>query len=157
MSRTLSMWLLIAAVPLVAGGCASAPASSSASRVEPQTGALTANHAVKLVGTPYRYGGASPARGFDCSGLVQFSFRRAGIAVPRSTEAQLRASRRVPRSQLRPGDLVFFDQDGKKKGHVGIYLGNGRFVHAPSSGKRVRTDSLDSRYWKRHLSDTRRL
>jgi cell wall-associated NlpC family hydrolase len=110
-----------------------------------------------MVGKPYRYGGESPSAGFDCSGLVQYSFRQAGLRVPRSTEAQLRASRRVPRSQLRPGDLVFFDQDGKKKGHVGIYLGNGRFVHAPSSGKRVRTDSLDSRYWKRHLSDTRRL
>ena len=151
------MWLLIAAVPLAAGGCASAPASSSASRADAHSGRTAAHHAVRMVGKPYRYGGESPSAGFDCSGLVQYSFRQAGLRVPRSTEAQLRASRRVPRSQLRPGDLVFFDQDGKKKGHVGIYLGNGRFVHAPSSGKRVRTDSLDSRYWKRHLSDTRRL
>jgi cell wall-associated NlpC family hydrolase len=62
----------------------------------------------------------------------------------------------VPRSELRRGDLVFFDQDGKNKSHVGIYLGDGRFVHAPSSGKQVRTDRLDSAYWTRHLSDTRR-
>jgi cell wall-associated NlpC family hydrolase len=78
------------------------------------------------------------------------------MAVPRSTELQLSASRSVGRSQLRRGDLVFFDQEGKKKSHVGIYLGEGRFVHAPSSGKQVRIDRLDSRYWQAHLSDVRR-
>lgn len=158
MFRALSTWLLLALViPLALGGCASSPASSPASRADPQAGRAAAHHAMKMVGKPYRYGGESPSAGFDCSGLVQYSFRQAGLRVPRSTRAQLAASRRVPRSQLRAGDLVFFDQEGRKKGHVGIYLGNGRFVHAPSSGKRVRTDSLSSRYWKRYLSDTRRL
>lgn len=109
-----------------------------------------------MVGKPYRYGGESPSAGFDCSGLVHFSFRQAGIKVPRSTHEQLRASSPV-KGSMRPGDLLFFDQEGKKKSHVGIYLGNGRFVHAPSSGKRVRTDTLDSKYWKKHLAEVRRL
>ena len=111
---------------------------------------------MNMVGKPYRMGGESPSSGFDCSGLVQFSYRQAGLAVPRSTEQQLRQSKSVKPSSLRRGDLVFFDQEGKKHSHVGIYLGDGRFVHAPSSGKRVRVDRLDSRYWQAHLSAVRR-
>ena len=107
-------------------------------------------------GKPYRYGGASPS-GFDCSGLVLYSYRQAGVTVPRETDEQRRASRPVRVSSLRRGDLIFFDQDGRKNSHVGIYLGDGFFVHAPSSGKRVRSDRLDSPYWRRHLSETRRL
>ena len=118
-------------------------------RVAPQA----AHHAAQLVGRPYRYGGTTPA-GFDCSGLIQYSYRQAGLVVPRSTEDQRRASRLV--RDLQPGDLLFFDQEGKKNSHVGIYLGRGEFVHAPSSGKRVRRDRLDSPYWKKHLSEVRR-
>ena len=133
--------------------CASAPRAP----VEAPSGSAerAAGHAAKMVGKPYRFGGSSPSRGFDCSGLVQFSYRQAGMALPRTAEDQLRASRPV-RGSMQRGDLLFFDQEGKKKSHVGIYLGDGRFVHAPSSGKRVRTDTLDSRYWKRHLSEVRR-
>jgi murein DD-endopeptidase len=116
--------------------------------------ANAAQHALKMIGVPYRSGGASPASGFDCSGLVQFSFRQVGVAVPRTTAQQHRASFRV--SAPRPGDLLFFDQEGKKNSHVGIYVGEGRFVHAPSPGKRVREDRLDSPYWRRHLSEVRR-
>ena len=139
---------------LLLSACSSAPVA----RVDPSPApsAQAASFAMKMVGKPYRYGGAAPSHGFDCSGLVQFSYRQAGLSVPRSTEQQLRVSRSVSRSSLRKGDLVFFDQDGKKKSHVGIYLGDGRFVHAPSSGKQVRVDRLDARYWKTHLSDVRR-
>jgi cell wall-associated NlpC family hydrolase len=115
-----------------------------------------AAHAATMVGKPYRFGGASPA-GFDCSGLVQFSYRQAGLALPHNTEAQRRFSQPVRLAGLRRGDLLFFDQEGKKSSHVGIYLGDGRFVHAPSSGKVVRSDRLDSPYWKKHLSEARRL
>jgi cell wall-associated NlpC family hydrolase len=115
-----------------------------------------AGHALKMVGKPYRYGGATP-EGFDCSGLVYYSYRQAGAALPRDTEAQRLGSHPVERASLRRGDLVFFDQEGKKNSHVGIYLGEGAFVHAPSSGKHVRRDRLDSPYWRRHLSETRRL
>jgi cell wall-associated NlpC family hydrolase len=148
-NRALPVVLLL----LLAGCASTAPApvdmpSASAERA--------AANAAKMVGKPYRYASASPSRGFDCSGLVHYSYAQAGVSVPRSTEEQLRASRPV-RGSMRPGDLLFFDQEGKKKSHVGIYLGNGRFVHAPSSGKRVRTDSLESRYWKTHLAEVRRL
>jgi cell wall-associated NlpC family hydrolase len=125
----------------------------------PQRGSAAesaAAHAAAMVNRPYRYGGASPSTGFDCSGLVHYSYRQAGIAVPRSTDQQRRASRAVRISALRPGDLIFFDQEGKKNTHVGIYLGGLQFVHAPSSGKRVRKDRLDSPYWKKHISEVRR-
>ena len=115
-----------------------------------------ASEAVKLVGAPYRYGGMS-LKGFDCSGLVLYSYRQAGITLPHSTDQQRHLGKSVRRAELRPGDLVFFDQQGKKHGHVAIYVGNGEIVHAPSSGKRVRRDRLDSPYWKKHLSEARRL
>lgn len=108
-----------------------------------------------MVGKPYRYGGDTP-QGFDCSGLVHYSFKRAGLEVPRSTETQRKRSYRVSRTGLAHGDLVFFDQLGKSSSHVGIYLGNNRFAHAPSSGKQVRVDSLADPYWQKHLVDTRR-
>jgi murein DD-endopeptidase len=155
---------------LALAGCASAPpsqprssaaphasAARSSSTVSEAAGDRAAGHALKMLGRPYRFGGATPSAGFDCSGLVQFSFRQAGVAVPHNTERQRQASRPVRRAELRRGDLVFFDQEGKKNSHVGIYLGGGRFVHAPSSGKEVRSDRLDAPYWKKHLSETRRL
>jgi murein DD-endopeptidase len=120
-------------------------------------GDRAAAQAEKMLGRPYRFGGATPSAGFDCSGLVQYSFRQAGAAVPHNTDRQRAVSRHVPIAELRRGDLLFFDQEGKKNSHVGIYIGNGRFVHAPSSGKEVRTDRMDSPYWKKHLSETRRL
>jgi cell wall-associated NlpC family hydrolase len=146
--------------PLLAAlvtACSSAPVASS-KRVEaaPAAPERAASVALKMVGKRYRMGGESPSTGFDCSGLVQFSYRQAGLSVPRSTEQQLRVSRAVKRSELRRGDLLFFDQENKKHSHVGIYLGDGRFVHAPSSGKQVRIDRLDSRYWQAHLSALRR-
>lgn len=152
-----SVGILVAAQLLIAA-CAGTPRESSWARVEagPEASDRAAEQALKLVGKRYRYGGTTPTRGFDCSGLVQYSFRQAGVVLPRTTEDQRRASTRIRTTSLRRGDLVFFDQEGKKNSHVGIYLGNGNFVHAPSSGKYVRTDSLDSPYWNRHLSEARR-
>jgi murein DD-endopeptidase len=109
-----------------------------------------------MVGKPYRFGGSSPA-GFDCSGLVQYSYRQAGVALPRNTDQQRSVSRLVKVADLRRGDLLFFNQEGKKYGHLGIYIGDGKFIHAPSSGKSVRSDRLDSPYWKKHLSEARRI
>jgi cell wall-associated NlpC family hydrolase len=140
-------------------GCASAPQPSSRPVLErPVDGvaARAAEQAAQLVGRPYRYGGASPATGFDCSGLVQYSYFRAGRKLPRSTEDQRVVSERIRLNELRRGDLIFFEQEGKKHGHVGIYVGNGEFVHAPSSGKRVRRDRLDAPYWRQHISEVRR-
>jgi cell wall-associated NlpC family hydrolase len=103
-----------------------------------------------MLGTPYRYGGSSP-RGFDCSGLVQYSHAQTGITVPRMARDQRRHARPVPVSRLQPGDLVFFALPESKGDHVGIYVGNGEFIHAPSSGKRVSRSRLDQHYWRERL------
>jgi cell wall-associated NlpC family hydrolase len=110
----------------------------------------------KMVGAPYRYGGADP-RGFDCSGLVYYSYLQAGMRIPRTTSEQYRQSKDVEPSQLQPGDLLFFTISRNKPSHVGIYAGQGRFIHAPSSGKSVSYASLSDNYWKERLRGTRRL
>ena len=115
-----------------------------------------ADNALAMLGKPYRHRGNTPA-GFDCSGLVQYSYSKAGVNLPRETQAQRREGHLVRASELRQGDLVFFDQEGKKSSHVGIYVGQGRFVHAPSTGGRVRTDGLDTAYWRTHFVEARRL
>jgi cell wall-associated NlpC family hydrolase len=130
---------------------------SVAERGDSSVAERAAHHAAQLVGKPYRYGGASPSSGFDCSGLVQWSYAQAGRKLPRSTDDQRVAAQRIRVSELRRGDLIFFDQEGKKNSHVGIYIGKGEFIHAPSSGKRVRRDRLDAPYWSKHISEVRRL
>ncbi len=115
--------------------------------------------AIGLVGTPYRYGGNTPDGGFDCSGLVDYVFRTvAGIALPRTADkiSRMRAQR-IRRNQLESGDIVLFHTSGRRVSHVGIYVGKGRFVHAPNTGGTVRLDFLDSPYWSEHYSGARRV
>ncbi|MFI8481278.1 C40 family peptidase [Pseudomonas sp. NPDC078700] len=116
--------------------------------------------AIGLVGTPYRYGGNTPDGGFDCSGLIGFVYRDvAGISLPRTTSqlSQMRGQN-ISRSNLQSGDLVFFaTSGGSKVSHAGIYVGEGRFVHAPSSGGTVRLDSLSSSYWQGVYLDAKRV
>ncbi len=101
-----------------------------------------------VVNTPYRYGGNTIEGGFDCSGLVHYVFTDLGNSrLPRSTEQWAAASTPVPEESLQRGDLVFFNTTGKPWSHMGIYVGNGQFVHAPSTGGTVRKDSLSSRYF----------
>lgn len=111
--------------------------------------------AKQLLGVPYRYGGASP-KGFDCSGLVYYAYGQAGAAVPRTTAALYRTAVPIDPRKARPGDLLFF-QIGGRISHVGIYAGEGRFIHAPSSGKKVVSGRLDSPYWRDHLIAAGRL
>jgi cell wall-associated NlpC family hydrolase len=114
--------------------------------------------AMSLIGTPYRSGGASPSTGFDCSGLVAFVFGEvAGVKLPRSAEEQARVGREVARHELLPGDLVFFDTLRRPFSHVGIYVGDVRFVHAPSSNGVVRTENLSDRFWAPRWNGARRL
>lgn len=131
-------------IGLAAGGCALLPAREPAYS---NTAARAAEQAAQMVGKPYRYGGNNP-KGFDCSGLVHYSYARAGVAVPRSTEAQRRNAATIRPERVRPGDLLFFNIDRKNALHVAIYLGHDRFVHAPSTGKRVNTASLANGYWR---------
>ena len=159
------MRLLVISLVLLVSACASSPtsgpSSSTSGRPAHEVSATAADkaatQAASLIGKPYKFGGATPASGFDCSGLVQYSFRHAGVKLPHNTDQQRRSSRHVQMTDLRRGDLLFFDQEGKKNSHVGIYLGRGMFVHAPSSGKTVRSDRLESPYWKKHLSEVRRV
>lgn len=114
--------------------------------------------ALGLVGTPYRYGGNTPEGGFDCSGLVTYVYRdMLDLRLPRTSRelAQAQGPRIAP-DRLAPGDLVFFGA-GSEVSHVGIYVGEGRFVHAPSTGGTVRVDSLDGPWWRDHYSGARRV
>ncbi|WP_022668398.1 C40 family peptidase [Desulfospira joergensenii] len=114
------------------------------------------SHALQSIGTPYAWGGHDPARGFDCSGLVYYTHGSAGIQVPRTTSALFKNGRPVPKESLVPGDLVFFSSPKKKAGlHVGIFIGNGKFVHAPGRGKTVQIAFLDNVYFKDHFLGAR--
>ena len=99
-----------------------------------------------LLGVPYRYGGNSPSTGFDCSGFVRFVYQRFGVALPHSSYADFSLGRSVSRKSLKPGDLVFFHG----LGHVGLYIGSGRFIHAPHAGTRVKVDSMNGWYAGRY-------
>lgn len=110
----------------------------------------------RYLGHPYRYGGSS-SRGFDCSGFVLHVYRSAGIHLPHSSRAQAAVGKPVPRNQLQPGDLVFFRTRGRHISHVGIYIGNGKFIHASSARGRVRIDSLDKGYYKQRYAGARRV
>lgn len=153
--------LALVAVALLLSACgASAPAKRGA--LPAPTVDASANdilfRAISLVGTRYRYGGNTPEGGFDCSGLINYVFRdMAGVQLPRSAADLDRLDApKVSRANLVPGDLVFF-RDGGSVSHAGIYVGEGRFVHAPSSGGTVRLDALDGDYWREHYSGARRL
>lgn len=99
------------------------------------------------IGTPYRYGGATPAKGFDCSGLTYYAHHEAGLSIPRTAAAQHRASKPVSRDRLQAGDMVFF-KTGPTAYHVGLMVDSKRFVHASTSRSQVRIDHLDTPYWR---------
>jgi cell wall-associated NlpC family hydrolase len=114
--------------------------------------------ALLAIGVDYRYGGKSPVTGFDCSGLVAHVYREAwGIRLPHNTKAQSEAGVPVSLAELQAGDLVFYDTQKRPYSHVGIYMGDGKFVHAPKSGARVRVESLRSDYWSSRFNGARRI
>lgn len=151
--------LLLIALTLLLSGCASdeklpltiAPAKSAIGN------SRAVNDALQLQGQPYVMGGQSPERGFDCSGLVYYVFNRQGLRLPRDTQSLVRQLPEVRPEQRLPGDLLFFTISGKANSHVGIYIGEDRFVHAPSSKTgRVMTSSLDQSYWRERFVAVRR-
>lgn len=136
---------------LLIAGCASKevapPSAPSAQAGISMERALILSHAQKAIGTPYRFGGSSP-EGLDCSGLVEMTYRAAGIRVPRTAHDQFRALPAV--DTPRPGDLLFFGS-GAKATHVGIYRGNRQMIHAPGSGRSVVSVPLDIDYWEQRF------
>ncbi len=129
-----------------------APAAG-ADTVSNLLGAKVVTLARAQVGAPYLYGGHSP-KGFDCSGLVFYVYGKAGVSLPRTAEEQFGRLPRVQRQDLQPGDLVFFQIAGLL--HVGIYIGDGTFIHAPETGKPVSGARLDNEYWsERYLGAAR--
>ena len=117
-----------------------------------------ATSALEFLGIRYRRGGQSAETGFDCSGFTRHVFELSGLDLPRRAEEQARAKGLVPvkREDLKPGDLVFFNTMKRTFSHVGIYIGENRFIHAPSRGKTVRTDDLDFAYWAKRFTGARR-
>ena len=162
---TLRCALLLAGLLLAGCGRQAVKPSHPATRSWPQNAPanpIAANtvlmRAIGLVGTPYRYGGNTPESGFDCSGLVTYVYREVlDIRLPRSSQelAAIQGAP-IPLQRLATGDLVFFGSRGSVS-HVGIYIGEGRFVHAPSSGGTVRMDWLDGSYWRDHYTGAKRV
>ncbi|QLQ34250.1 MAG: C40 family peptidase [Candidatus Thiothrix singaporensis] len=145
-----------AAIPPAAPSTTQAASPKPASQPEAKPPAITsldkvAYCALRQRGKGYCWGGNSPMKGFDCSGLTQYSFRQgASIDIPRTAAAQYQAAIKVPKEEAGRGDLVFFRTRGNRVSHVGIYLGEDRFVHAPRTGKPITTTKLEG-YWKRKL------
>ena len=153
--------LLAFAVAAIAFACAAPTAAARLDgpprreppKPKPTLGERAAKVALRAVGVPYRWGGTSPASGFDCSGLVYWAYGRVGKAVPHSSYALYGLGRSVRRSRLRAGDLLFFSG----LGHVGLYVGRGRMVHAPQSGRRVEVVPLGRSHYGIRLVGARRL
>lgn len=153
---------LVAAFCMLSAACGTLP---TAPGPQPQiqstadadtTGAEIAIRAIALVGIPYRYGGAD-LDGFDCSGLVYFIHQQLGIGVPRTAADQQRAARQIARTRIAPGDLLFFHTRGRGVSHVGIYVGENRFVHAPQSGRLIELRTIDDGYYGPRLVSVGRL
>ena len=118
---------------------------------------MLVDFAVTLRDIRYRRGGREPATGFDCSGFVRYVFQHSvGAQLPSDSASQFRIGEKVARADMRTGDLVFFRTRGKRVSHVGIYLDHGRFIHSPSSGKRVSISSLDDGYWAKRFVGAKR-
>lgn len=174
-SRAALLALAISAILLT--GCASSPDNKSAwldpqgsrnakvdiDALDPVTAIAAAQHpltrqALTHLGIAYRYGGDAPEEGFDCSGLIYYSAQTSlGLKLPRRSADLARFGLKVDRQELAVGDLVFFNTLGRRYSHVGIYLGNELFVHAPSSGGQVRVENMTKRYWAKRYNGARRI
>lgn len=158
-SRLLIVLLLSFGGTAMAGdaGTQQAPAGTHAAQKSMLVQDLLLN-ALSLEGVRYRYGGTSPQAGFDCSGFVRYVFRQAAsIALPHNARAISQVGRIVEQDQLQPGDLVFFNTMKQAFSHVGIYLGNNRFIHAPSSGGGIHIAEMSERYWAARFDGARRI
>ncbi len=125
--------------------------------VSSQASDLVSN-AFGLLGVPYKRGGASAETGFDCSGFVQSLYEQTvGLILPRKASQQAAVTQRINKADLQPGDLVFFNTMRRAFSHVGIYIGDGQFIHSPRPGSEVRVDNMGLSYWKRRFDGARRV
>ncbi|CAB3747704.1 C40 family peptidase [Paraburkholderia humisilvae] len=153
-------------------GSSSSNASSAPSDVPPSTGGRARSFlsgvagkagdvvvgALNLIGVRYRWGGSSPDSGLDCSGFVRYVFQDTlGLALPRRAEEMSRVGEKVRVADLKPGDLVFFNTMRRTFSHVGIYIGDNKFVHSPSTGSTIRVDDMDDAYWEKRFTGARRV
>jgi cell wall-associated NlpC family hydrolase len=126
-------------------------------RVEAKASALVVG-ALGFLGVPYRRGGNSAETGFDCSGFVRAIYEQtAGLLLPRRAAEQAAATEKIDKTELKPGDLVFFNTMRRAFSHVGIYVGNGKFIHAPKPGGEVRVEDLGTSYWAKRFDGARRV
>nr|WP_315597046.1 C40 family peptidase [uncultured Cupriavidus sp.] len=157
----------LCASALLLAACAGPPARHTSSlprapgkpMIDPSAGLEEISiQAMSLVGTPYRYGGNTPDSGFDCSGLVRYVVQRAAnVNLPRTTEQMGQRGTSLERSDVASGDLVFFNTTGRANSHVGIYVGQNRFVHAPATGGTVRLEDMGKSYWASRYNGARRV
>jgi cell wall-associated NlpC family hydrolase len=156
-----ALLVALAAAVTACSGAPQLPVTPARATIEPRApetyvGTAIAELARNLVGAQYHYGGAKPDEGFDCSGLVFYTYAKAGYRVPRTAQELFRAARKIALGDAGAGDLMFFE-DETKLSHVGIYLGDGWFVHAPANGQHVAVANLDAPYYQQHLVGVGRL
>jgi cell wall-associated NlpC family hydrolase len=174
MKKTLTHFLLCMTLVLAATSCATAEPLTGAEDMPADSQAIPASevtkeawsdrarevlvNALSLSGIRYKYGGDTPEVGFDCSGFVRYVFKQAtSLTLPRTALAMSQLGTAVPKKELQPGDLVFFNTLKSTFSHVGIYLGNNRFIHSPRNGGVVQIESLDTEYWSKHYNGAQRL
>lgn len=150
---------LLLVVCMLAGGCGMVGGFQPSGDAHLATGEKIARTASGQLGKRYAFGGASPQKGFDCSGLVWWACRQNGVSVPRITSDQARAGMRIPYEKARPGDILVFrtGADSPRGLHTGLYMGGGSFIHSPRRGERVRRESVETPYWRRNLVAVRRV
>ena len=153
MTSTTSIFRLV--LPMLLASCASVQESKPLVATNPHPQVV--NYALSLQGAPYRYGKDNPRDGFDCSGFVRHVYQKTGINLPHNAKDMALTLPEIPLQAITPGDLVFFDINGKAYSHVGIYIKNNNFIHAPSqrTGK-VMVSNLNTPYWQKHFVGARR-
>lgn len=167
MTNSVKVWarlriaLLLALTALLVSACSTAP-TAIGSRPPQESAQVTGKRgditffALGMIDTGYRFGGKNPEAGFDCSGMVSYVFREAAnIRVSGSAADIAKRGKEIDAEALQPGDLVFFNTLGRPFSHVGIYIGDGRFVHAPSTNGKVRIDQMSNKYWAKRFEEAR--
>ena len=152
--------MLCLAAPAAAAEQAPAEQSTALMKLQGLTSRASelALHAMGLIGIRYKYGGTAPENGLDCSGLVRYLFKEVwGKELPRTAEEISRVGEKIDTQELQPGDLVFYNTLRRGFSHVGVYLGDSKFIHAPSGGGQVRIESMDMSYWKNRFNGARRI